>query len=579
MKRLSLMIYFVCLTFVFSPVMVFAQCPDQDATTVSEQAKKVTSAPESSKSRAPSGNLLFSWNGPENAACIRSVPDVNNDGKDDIIVGIDISQQDNLFCLSGASTGTATVLWSLQTLDGVSGGGFWGDGCLTPSSDVDQNGYANILAGTAWGGRTAYNLDASDGSTIWKLDTYTLPDSGWIYNLSECDDVNGDTVPDVVFGTGSYCDTLFMIDGTSMGGNPTVIWSIPTSDAVYKVNDIGDVNRDFIPDIIAAIGDSGDEIICCAGHNGDEIWSFEPSGYTTSVYSCGVIPSLDIPTEGNDYINEAIAVLWTNDGSAIRCLDGKTGDEIWASTEVNGSGMAVDLIDDLDGDGNYDIVVSASEDAVTVLSGLDGSVIWKTAVGDYVWTARAIDDLNGDGYQDVIAGSFDHNIYAMNGRNGKIFWEYGTGNRVFSVYPVGDLNGDGRCEVAAGMQDMNHSTVVYVVEGDSNIPFPGLELIGTGQLETYFGMEVTGDPASLAYIFYSLGTGSTYLPAYGLFELAVPFYTLILGTIPPLGPFEIGTMLPNDPGLNGLTVYFQSLVGVGPGNGALTNMQGVTFFE
>jgi len=551
---------------------------DLDAMDASARAEQETTVPIIPETRSRSGNLLFSWNGPENAACIRAVPDINGDGKDEVVAGIDISQQDNLFCFSGASSGAATVLWSLQTLDGVSGGGFYGNECLNPCSDVDQNSYGNILAGTAWGGRTAYNLDTLDGSTIWKLDTYTLPATGWIYSLAECGDVNGDSIPDVVFGAGSDCDTLFMIDGSSRGGNPTMLWDYFAFDAVYAVRNIGDVNSDQITDVIAAIGDNVDELVCRAGHNGAEIWTYEPE-YGTSVYGCGVLPSLDIPSLVNDNINEAIAVLWTSDGSAIRCIDGKTGDLFWSSSDVNSYAMAVDIIDDLTGDGNCEIVVSSWESAVTVLNGLDGSLVWKTRVGDDTWTARAIDDLNGDGYQDVIAGSFDYNIYAMNGRNGKIFWEYFTNNRVFSVYPVGDLNGDGRCEVAAGTQDTNNSKVVYVVEGDSGIPFPGLELIGTGQLESYFGMEVTGDPASLAYIFYSLGTDSTYLPAYGLFELAVPFYTLILGFIPSLGPYEIGAVLPNDPSLNGMTVYFQSLVGVEPGNGALSNMEDVTFFE
>ncbi|MFH1998683.1 MAG: hypothetical protein ABIK28_03335, partial [Planctomycetota bacterium] len=69
------------------------------------------------------------------------------------------------------------------------------------------------------------------------------------------------------------------------------------------------------------------------------------------------------------------------------------------------------------------------------------------------------------------------------------------------------------------------------------------------------------------------------LPAYGFFELAFPFYTLITGIIPSLGPYEIGAVLPDDPGLSGLTVHFQALVGTGPGNGAFSNSEEVTFFE
>jgi hypothetical protein len=37
-------------------------------------------------------------------------------------------------------------------------------------------------------------------------------------------------------------------------------------------------------------------------------------------------------------------------------------------------------------------------------------------------------------------------------------------------------------------------------------------------------------------------------------------------------------MVPNDPGLTGLTLYFQALAAVAPGNGAFTDLESVTFF-
>jgi outer membrane protein assembly factor BamB len=128
------------------------------------------------------------------------------------------------------------------------------------------------------------------------------------------------------------------------------------------------------------------------------------------------------------------------------------------------------------GDGLSELIVSSWENAVIVLDGSDGSLVWKTTVGTLnggdVWTARAIGDLNGDGREDVIAGSFDTHVYALEGDTGQVFWAFRTGNRVFSVAPVGDLNGDGNPEVAAGTQDTTSSTVVHVLEGDAGIVPP-----------------------------------------------------------------------------------------------------------
>jgi outer membrane protein assembly factor BamB len=134
----------------------------------------------------------------------------------------------------------------------------------------------------------------------------------------------------------------------------------------------------------------------------------------------------------------------------------------------------VDSLRDITGDGKKEVIVSSWANAVHVLDGASGMLVWKRTVGTLnggdVWTARAIDDLNSDGHQDVVAGSFDYHVYALDGRTGLVLWAFNTGNRVFSVYPVGDLNGDGRPEVVAGTQDTTSKVVVHVLEGDAGLP-------------------------------------------------------------------------------------------------------------
>jgi outer membrane protein assembly factor BamB len=414
---------------------------------------------------AAGGQLIAYMVGADNAECVRSTPDVNGDGRDEILVGIGESGVDNIFCLDGASSGAATVVWKLQTDGGLSGGMVYGDQSIVPVGDTEGNGMPNVLIGTSWGGRTAFDLDTRFGAEIWRFDTYVIPPSGWIYSLCEISDVTGDGVPEYAFGVGSDGDVVVLVDGASTGAQAQQVWRYQAGDAVYSVRNLGDANGDGGDDVLAAVGDNIDRIVCLEGDSafpaGNVLWTYNPGA---SVYACGVLP--DITADG---VNEALAVLWTLNGSAVRCLDGATGALVWSSSSVSDYGMAVDTLGDVTGDGTPEVIVSSWANRVFLLNGANGTLVWSRAVGTLnggdVWTARAIGDLDGDGRQDVIAGSFDGHVYAMSGLDGTVLWSFDTGNRVFSVYPVGDLNGDGRPDVAAGTQDTTSSIVVYVISG------------------------------------------------------------------------------------------------------------------
>ncbi len=428
------------------------------------------------------GHRLFFFTGPDNAPVVRAMADVDGDGRTEVLVGIDESGTDNVFLLDGASAGAATVVWSLETADGVSGGSPYGDQCLVPASDADGNGFADVLAGTAWGGRTAYRLDGATGAIHWRFDTYLAPESGWVYSLAELADVSGDGVPEVAFGVGSDADAVYLIDGASGGGGQaTVRWRYQAADAILSLRNLGDASGDGKDDVLAAAGDFAQRILALDGGTGSPtgalLWQ-----YTTGVtaYAVGVLP--DVTGDG---VAEALAVLWTTNGSAIRALDGAAGTLVWASTEVPEYGVMVDLLEDTTGDGVPEVIVSSFENAVSLLDGATGVRLWHTPVGTLnggdVWSARAIGDLDGDGHEDVVAGSFDYHVYALDGLTGAIRWAYDTGNRVFSVHPLGDLNGDGRPEVAAGTQDTNSNVVVHVLDGAGGVLFAdGFESGDTG---------------------------------------------------------------------------------------------------
>ena len=467
---------------------------------------------------------LFYMRATDHVRCVRSIADVTGDGRDEVIVGIDESQADNIFCLDGASSDEATVVWSQWPISGASNGSpYWET--ITPISDPDGNGYQNILVGTVWGGRSAHNLDGLAGAILWTFDTYTTPQSGWVYSVDELNDITGDGVPEAVFGAGSYYDSVTMIDGASSGA-ATAIWTYYAGDAVYTVRDIGDVNGDGDHDVLAAVGEDIDRLVCLDGGTtnpaGHVLWTYNPGA---SVFAAGVLP--DITGDG---IDEALAVLWTSGGSAVRCVNGATGAFIWASTQVTDYGNMVDILEDVTGDGHDEVIVASWENAVIVLNGLTGGLVWKTTVGTLnggdVWFVHSIDDLNADGFQDVVAGSFDTYAYAMDGTDGTELWAYPTGNRVYSIYPVGDLNGDGTPEVVVGNQNLSGALleVVHVLDGSDVPTAPDFTLAATpdsfqicaGDTAEYTVNvgEIGGfaDPVSLAATGNPAGSTTAFIP-------------------------------------------------------------------
>lgn len=524
------------------------------------------------------GNRLFYMDGPDNAPCVRGFGDVTGDGVPEVLVGIDESGTDNVFCLDGTSSGAATVAWAVETQDGVSGGSPYGDLCLTVASDSDGNGAPNVLLGTAWGGRTAYGLDGQAGATLWKFDTYLASDSGWVYSVCEVSDVTGDGVPECAFGTGSNADAVYLVDGAAAPGQAAVIWRYDAPDAVYAVHNIGDVNGDGDDDVVAAVGDNGDVLVCLSGGTtnpaGDVLWTYAPGA---GVSTCAVIP--DVTGDG---IDDALAGLWTLGGTAVRCVDGTDGSVVWTSKGVPQFVQLLTLLEDVTGDGTSEVIVGSWENAAIVLDGGDGSLVWKTTVGTTnggdVWTARAIDDVNGDGRQDVAAGSFDTFVYAMDGDSGEIFWAFGTGNRIYSVDGVGDLNGDGRPEVAAGTQDTSNSRVFHLLEGDAGIPFPGLTLTGSGAIGSTLELEITGAAGDLTLPAFSATTGSLVVPPLaGTLGLGLPLVTLPGGTVPPGGAAVQSAPIPVNPALIGQTLHFQGLAfTVAPFAGGFTDVESRT---
>ena len=173
------------------------------------------------------------------------------------------------------------------------------------------------------------------------------------------------------------------------------------------------INKDGKEDVI--VGNLDGIMYAFSGADGTTIWTISTG---TSDLIQEVVVTQDINGDGK---NEVIAGSPPDDN--VYCFDGATGDILWIYEVVNWV-HPVAIIEDLSGDGVKDILVgdrgnsvggSAYAGSVYCLDGIGGKLIWSYQTGNMVWAVSQIDDVNGNGTYDVIAGNDDGYVYCFEG--------------------------------------------------------------------------------------------------------------------------------------------------------------------
>ena len=408
--------------------------------------------------------------GPYHVETVGWIDDIDGDGAPEVLAHAYDSittpdEGDTTFCISGAPD-KGTLIWGVHPTNNntgqISDSGGYGDRVIINSRDLNEDGYEDVLLGTAWGNRTAFALDGTDGSTLWQFCTYTnplSPDSGWIQQIIPFPDVTGDDIPEVAFGVGSDNNSGWLINGKT----GDVVWQLNASaDVLYGVTVIDDINNDGSPEAVFAGGDDEDRVFCVDGDSsvsGTVLWT----ATTGNNYAIAAIDDVN-----SDGYQDVLAGSWGTD--AVVCLNGHTGAELWTSN-ASVNPMRIVTLDDVNDDGIDDLAVSSmSGYAFYVIDGADGTTIWSAGASDYVWAIDAVDDINQDGVDDVVAGGFDGYVRMYDGVDGTLLWEYKTGDaKIKTIRAVPDMTGDGRAEVVAGTQCLDQGTsgagTVFLLEG------------------------------------------------------------------------------------------------------------------
>jgi len=412
----------------------------------------------------PVGILLWQWLGIDDTECVSAIEDVNDDGYPDVLAeNFDAGASGNNFtCLSGHVEQAPEVIWSVHPVGGPSNSGGSGDQCVNAISDLNGDGYSDALLGTAWGGRTVFAINGWTGATLWSYDTYNDPNgSGWVYSVAPIEDVDGDSVADVLAGVGSTTRSAFCFSGAT--GN--MLWRLNASDAIGSVHQIADVNGDDIPDaLIGAWGNSADRrIYCVSGASvgtASIVWQYQTGGDVQSVAS--------IPDVNNNGVDDVIAASWDDN---VYCREGSNGSQIWTHP-FGANASRAEVVPDVNGDQVWDVFAGGWSGTVRMISGLDGHLLWnRTLPGGNTWTVYPVGDVDDDGIGDVVAGNSvsggtGGTVFVLSGVDGNIIWDYVTNGWVNTVRGMADVNGDGLDDVIAGNQG-GPGPFVWCFEGDT----------------------------------------------------------------------------------------------------------------
>lgn len=389
---------------------------------------------------------------------IRNCGDVNNDGRDDVIVGARWDDQ------NGANSGTVTVYSGLN--------------------------YTQIYA---YKGDTAYD----------RLGT----------SVAGLGDINNDGFAD--FAAGADGD-----DNTGSSSGSVRVWSGKTGTVMFTVNGAGaddvfgttlaaagDVNADGFRDILVGApgvdtnGFASGAVRIISGVNGAVLYTF--NGVATSDYFGTSVAGLgDVNNDG--FADVAVGAPYADPSGAasgqVRVFSGKTGAVLYTlngSVAADNFGAALANAGDVNNDGTDDVIVgapygdgpAAESGLAKVFNGKNGALL-LTLTGDsatdlFGSSVGSAGDVDADGFGDVIVGSIWDDISGISSGSAKVFsGKHGLQIFTFSgdvaqqqfgaqVSTAGDVNNDGFGDmlISAYLDDTNgHDAGLMRVI--SPLPFP-----------------------------------------------------------------------------------------------------------
>ncbi len=354
---------------------------------------------------------------------VRAINDITEDGKKDIIVS---TENYWTMALNGNGSGTTDSLWAFTSyISNYSAGsiGTVGDyshqKALEIASDLNGDGFNDVVIGTGGGNEHVYAIDGKKGTMLWTYGT-DAQDSFSLGDFTAVDvkrDFNNDDVPDVV-AIASATETGG-IGGRRMaylfnGINGEIIWTAPMLGFTHGIISTGDLNNDGTPDVVATVGEPSFKATAFSGTNGVQIWNFPvPSGG-----SAKEVIEFPVPGITSDII---LGAFW----GPIYRLNGATGMQKWSRPTGNSGVMQLAILKDVTGDGVDEVLAVLLGNGTYCINGENGDIVWSLATSNTMGIT-AVSDLNSDGIDEVAIAVQNTGAKIVRGNNGEQLALYTT---------------------------------------------------------------------------------------------------------------------------------------------------------
>ena len=423
--------------------------------------------------------------------------DVNNDGRDDLVIAHRVDQNVSVYLGNGDGTFQQPTsypiesrMWKVNLAD-VNGDGNLdiltankstdavgvllgnGDGTFQPrvdypvgtrvggvtSADVNGDGFADLIASNYAADTVSILLGRGDGTFLPQY-VYPTDKDGQFQGPGQARaaDVNGDGIPDLVYPTYNGANVVIRL---GLGGgvfgderkNPTGLGS-------YNV-EILDVNGDGQIDIVS--GNAVADTVSVLLGNGDG--SFQP----TKNFAVGQNPFSIVAADFNGDGRPDFVTSNRGDNTVTVLLGNGDGTLQTKQVYTTGKTPRGVTVGDFNGDGFPDIATANQGDntASILLGRGDGTFSSGTTQTPPAPSLRphevAIADLNGDGRPDIVtANRPDNSVSVLLSSAGGAFQPrqtFGTDRAPMSV-AIGDFNGDGKPDLATANYEGSSSSVL-----------------------------------------------------------------------------------------------------------------------
>jgi outer membrane protein assembly factor BamB len=398
------------------------------------------------------GNIFWQGQIPDNPGTsfqdytprsMKKIQDVNGDGIKDLVVATE-----NYWTLvfNGNSSGNGNILWKYSTYFGsINTGSVDYEQGVQIASDLNGDNHEDVVIGTAGGNEFVYALNGLTGAVLWEFGNSSTTDDGDIMGLDVKRDFNNDGVPDMLVtasgneSTGSGRFSIYLLNGV----NGNQIWRINQQSEQklkYMVT-----STDFGGAAGSRVGTTNEVI----GFNqlGTIAWVFPTSGTPWTVREISNISG----SSSSDVI------VGTTTGS-VYCLNGETGNQIWATSVGNVFIEDLKIVPDVNQSGNPDILVSGINQNIYMLEGSTGNIIWSNSTGGNILGKDVLGDLSADGIPEVGSASLNDIAHVYNGVNGNIIFNYAFGGGTNSyaaehIVDLDDVDGNYSSEFVACSRD------------------------------------------------------------------------------------------------------------------------------